>query len=125
MPDIDQQESIEVPNIEDITYKAYARVDEFGRVVKLFSNCFETPMKHDILLKEGNTDDVIHIQGSYVLYDMSGCHNYKIDENGNIVCCTDEEKRTELAQRPKPKPTTQQQLRADIDFIATMCNIEL
>lgn len=78
--------------MEDYTNKIYARVNEKGIVIKLFSSVFEAPLETDKLIEEGNEDYHAHVQLKYVLTDDNGNYNYKY-ENDKLVLLTDEEKK--------------------------------
>lgn len=41
-------------------YSIYARTNNQGVVIHLFSNCFETPKEGDILIKSGQGDEFVH-----------------------------------------------------------------
>ena len=85
------------------TYKVYARADENGKVTKIFSTCFETPLDSDILLKKGSGDEFVHV-GYYNIFNSDFTHKYCID-NGEMRECTEEEKEAEKASFPAPPPT--------------------
>lgn len=50
------------------------------------------------------------------LIDMQGCHNYKYID-GVVVETTAEEKATELASFPQPKPTETELLQQQLDAV--------
>lgn len=58
------------------------------------------------------------------LYDEYGIPLYKWD-GAQVVPRAAEEIETERAAIPAPPPTEQEQLRADVDFIAAMTGVEL
>lgn len=58
------------------------------------------------------------------LYDMNGIPLYKWDST-NVIPRTKEEIEAEKALIPPPHPSAQEQLRADVDFIAIMTGIDL
>ncbi len=41
-------------------YSIYARTNNQGVVIHLFSNCFENPKEGDILIKSGQGDEFVH-----------------------------------------------------------------
>ena len=42
-------------------FQVYARPNEKGEVVKIFSTCFFQPQEGDVLLKEGSGDEFAHV----------------------------------------------------------------
>ena len=62
--------------------KIYARTDETGKVVYIFSEAFEEPQDDDICIDETNTDR--HGAQRFPVLDANGFYNYKI-ENGQLV----------------------------------------
>ncbi len=84
---------------ESTEYSVYARTDKNGRVVKVFSNCFEQPQEGDILLKSGSGDEFVHV-GYYQLLTSDFVHSYKIQDGKMLKCSAEEleEERT-LKQR--------------------------
>lgn len=91
-------------------------------------------------LRDRDTTDAICIneQGGYQfrlfpggeenppLYTMDGIPLYKWDsENQKVVKRTNEEIENDRQALPKPKPSVQEQMRADIDFLAALQGIVL
>lgn len=74
-----------------MTNKIYAREDEKGIVIKLFSSVFEQPIDDDILIEEGNQEYHAHVHLKYSLMDSEGKYNYKIVD-GKMVERTQDEK---------------------------------
>lgn len=62
--------------------KIYARVNEQGIVIRIFSEAFEQPTEQDICIDEINTDR--HGANNYQVYDDNGIPNYAI-VNGGLV----------------------------------------
>lgn len=58
------------------------------------------------------------------IYDMDGIPLYKWDGE-HVIPRTDEEIEAERAAIPVPPPSAQEQLRADVDFIAAMTGVML
>lgn len=58
------------------------------------------------------------------IYDMDGIPLYKWD-GSQIIPRTEEEIEAERALIPPPPPSAQEQLRADVDFIAVMTGVSL
>lgn len=58
-------------------YSVYARTDENGVVIKIFSDCFEKPNLKDIFLKSGRGDEFVHL-GYYRILTREKAHKYKI-----------------------------------------------
>lgn len=101
--------------MEEMTkYSVYARADENNKVIKVFSTCFEQPQDTDILLKSGNGDEFVHVQGDYQLLNTDGTHRYCID-NDAMRECTEEELEEERAKFPKPQPTDEQMKLAELE----------
>ena len=80
---------------ESTEYSVYARTDKNGRVVKVFSNCFEQPQKGDIRIKSGSGDEFVHV-GYYQLLTGDFVHGYKIQDGKMVECSIEdlEEERT-------------------------------
>ncbi len=83
-------------NFEQPRYSVYARVDKKGRVIKIFSTCFEEPKDEDIFIKTGHGDEYVHT-GYYHLFTKEGFPKYKI-ENYNLV----ERSELELEEDKRP-----------------------
>lgn len=60
-------------------FQVYARPNEKGEVIKIFSTCFFQPQEGDVLLKEGSGDEFAHV-GYYKVYDENGFLNYVIKD---------------------------------------------
>ena len=58
------------------------------------------------------------------IFDMDGIPLYKWD-GSQVVRRTEEEIAADRAAIPAPPPSAQEQLRADVDFIAAMTGVEL
>lgn len=58
------------------------------------------------------------------IYDMDGIPLYKWDGE-QVVHRTEDEIEAERAEIPAPPPSPQEQLRADVDFIAAMTGVSL
>lgn len=69
--------------IEHEVFQVYARPNEKGDVVKIFSTCFEPPQEGDVFLKEGSGDEFALV-GYYKLFDEYGILNYAI-RDGALV----------------------------------------
>lgn len=107
-------------------YKVYVKVKN-GLVCEINSSTFLKDVTNFTLIDEGLGDRYHHAQGNYLdkpLYDMQGCHNYKY-VGGKVVETTTEEKQAELASFPKPEPTTEEKLRADIEYLSAMTGVTL
>jgi len=89
-------------------YRVFAKINAVYQVERIYSTCFEQSEGSDVFIKDGDGDECVHV-GYYQIYDQEGLHNYKID--GNVMVeTTAEEKAVELAARPKPEPTTEEQI---------------
>lgn len=95
-------------NFPITNYKVYAKTNDKKQVVGFFSTCFEEPSDKDEFIKEGNGDEFVHVD-YYQIYDENMCHNYKI-ENGELVECTEEEKRIEQEEQEKNKPLSENEI---------------
>lgn len=78
--------------MEIVTNKIYARLNEVGVVIKLFSSVFEQPLDTDKLIEQGNEEYHAHVHLKYQLVDKEGNFNYKY-ENDKMVELTNEEKK--------------------------------
>ncbi len=85
--------------LEPTIYSVYARTNENGRVVKVFSNCFEQPKEGDILVKSGSGDEFVHV-GYYPLLTGDFVYCYKIEE-GQMTECSVEELEEERALKQR------------------------
>lgn len=90
--------------MDNYTNKIYARVNEKGIVVKLFSSVFEAPLETDKLIEEGNEEYHAHVHLKYKLTDYDGNYNYKY-ENDKMILLTDEEKKTLFPKHENNEPT--------------------
>lgn len=104
--------------------KHYIRVVD-GIVTKGFSDAFEEPTETDICINEQGgrhfeIDGVINPP----LFDENFCHLYRYD--GELRKATVKELKAELeANYTEPVPTVEEQLRADIDYLAIMTGVAL
>lgn len=89
--------------MEIMTNKIYARLNEEGVVVKIFSSIFEQPLDTDKLIEEGNEEYHAHVHLKYQLVDKNGDFNYKY-ENEKMVELTDEQKKILF---PKEEPVVE------------------
>ena len=96
----------------DGIYQVYARPDESGNVIAVFSTAFEEPQGGDVLLDEGAGDEHAHVQGRYNLYDEYGRYNYKIVA-GKIAEIVESEKPT----IPEPPKSEMEQMRETLDMV--------
>lgn len=110
----------------------YIEVDDQGRIVDLWS---DGPHPE----KDATNAVCINEQGSYQVYltingertednsqwmDIDGIPLYKW-EDGQVLPRTEEEISADRAAIPEPPPTDQEQLRADVDFLAAMQGVSL
>ena len=89
-------------------YIVYIKADESGRIIAVNSSAFLLDTMGWTEIDAGLGDKYHHAQGNYFpqpLYDEQGCHNYIYD--GAVRASTPEEKAAELAARPKPEPTAE------------------
>lgn len=97
-------------DVVDNIYKVLAKVNDKGQVDNIYSTCFKEACPDDILIKEGDGDEFIHV-GYYIVTDTNGCHNYKILD-GMMVETTEDEKQLELSQI-----THQETLPSEMDIL--------
>lgn len=98
--------------MENFTNKIYARLNEDGIVIKLFSSVFEQPLESDKLVEEGNEEYHAHVHLKYELMDMNGDYNYKFEDD-KMVELTAEQK-AELFPKVEPvvEPTLEEKYEA-------------
>lgn len=109
-------------------YNIYVKLDNKSNVIAVNSNAFISNFS-DWILIESNVpgDRGHHAQGNYFdksIYTQDGISRYKLVD-GKAQERTEEEIAADRAAIPAPPPTVQEQLRADVDFLAAMANIEL
>lgn len=112
--------------------KHYISVDDQSRIIDLWS---DGPHPE----KDTTNAVCINEQGSYQVYltinggrteenprwmDTDGIPLYKYGD-GEVLPRTEEEISADRAAIPAPPPTAQEQLRADVDFLAAMQGVEL
>ena len=118
------QPGIEMPPPEP--YRVYVQTDEQGRIIAVNSSAF-VPAEWGTEIDSGFGDGFHHAQGNYFpqpIYTDDGIPRYKLAE-GKAVERTEEEIAADIAALPSPPPTEQEQIRADIDFIAAMTGVQL
>ena len=115
---------------EEIKSKAYVYTDEKGQITRCEGG-YTTENIKDLsgwtLIAEGNGDRYNLCQSHYFkggLYTEDGIPCYKLVD-GKAQERTEDEIAADRAAIPAPPPTVQEQLRADVDFLAAMANIEL
>lgn len=64
--------------MDTYTNKIYARPDDNGAVVKLFSSVFEQPTDGDTFVEEGCEDYHAHVHLKYKIKDEHGRYNYRV-----------------------------------------------
>lgn len=109
--------------------KHYIEVDDQGRIVNFWS---DGPHPE----KDATDAICINEQGGYqfrlypggeenpALWTMDGIPLYKY-EDSQVLPRTEEEISADRAAIPEPPPTAQEQLRADVDFLAAMQGVSL
>lgn len=115
----------------DIYYnKHYIDVDDQGRIVDGWSDGphpARQPTEQSVLLTDqGGYQFRLCLDGEEnpSLWTMEGIPLYKY-EDGEVLPRTEEEISSDRAAIPEPPPTAQEQLRADVDYIAALGGIEL
>lgn len=107
-------------------YIVYVQTDEQGRITAVNSSAFVSA-DWGTEIDQGYGDKYHHAQGNYFpqpIYTDNGLPRYKLVD-GSPVERTEEEIAADRASLPAPAPTAQEQLRADVDFLAAMANIQL
>lgn len=116
--------------MEGFKSKVYVYTDEKGRIVRCEGGYTIGNIKDFeewTLIDEGNGDRYNLCQSHYFeggLYTDDGIPRYKLVD-GQAVERTEEEIAADKAARPAPPPTVQEQLRADVDFLAAMQGVDL
>ena len=111
--------------IEQI-YHVYVQTDEAGRITAVNSSAF-VDSDWGTEIDSGCGDQYHHAQGNYFpqpIYTEDGIPRYKLVD-GQAVERTEEEIGADRETIPAPPPTVQEQLRADIDFLAAMQGVIL
>ena len=116
--------------MEEAKSKVYVYTDEKSRIIRCEGGYTVGNIKDFAgwtFIDEGNGDRYNLCQSHYFeggLYTDDDIPRYKLVD-GQAVERTEEEIAADKAARPAPPPTAQEQLRADVDFLAAMANIEL
>lgn len=107
-------------------YRVYVQTDERGRITAVNSSAFVSA-DWGMEIDQGYGDQYHHAQGNYFsqpIYTEDGIPRYKLVD-GSPVERTEEEIAADRASLPTPAPTAQEQLRADVDFLAAMQGVSL
>ena len=107
-------------------YIVYVQTDEAGRITAVNSSAF-VDLDWGTEIDQGFGDQYHHAQGNYFpkpIYTEDGIPRYKLVD-GQAVERTEEEIGADRETIPAPPPTVQEQLRADIDFLAAMQGVIL
>ena len=107
-------------------YIVYIQTDEQGRITAVNSSAFVSP-DWGTEIDQGYGDKYHHAQGNYFprpIYTEDRIPRYKL-EDGQAVERTEEEIAADREAIPTPPPTPQEQLRADVDFLAAMQGVSL
>lgn len=113
---------------EEMKSKVYVQTDDQGRITRCEGG-YTTPadLTGWVQIDEGYGDAYNLCQSNYFpkpLYTEDGIPRYKL-EDGQPIERTPDEIAADRAAIPAPPPTAQEQMRADIDFIAIMTGVEL
>lgn len=108
--------------------KVYVKTNDQGCITRCEGG-YTTPadLTGWTLIDEGYGDRYNLCQSNYFpdsLYTEDGIHRYKLVD-GKPVERTEAEIEDDRAAIPAPPPTKQEQMRADIDFLAAMTGVEL
>lgn len=107
-------------------YHAYVQIDGQNRITAINSSAFVST-DWGIEIDSGTGDKYRHAQVNYFtenIYTEDGIPRYKLAD-GQPQERTAEEIASDRIAIPAPPPTEQEQLRADINFIAIMTGVEL
>lgn len=107
-------------------YHVYVQTDEQGRITAVNSSAFVSA-DWGTEIDQGYGDKYHHAQGNYFpgpIYTEDGIPRYKL-QDGQAVERTEEEMEADREAIPTPPPTPQEQLRADVDFLAAMQGVTL
>lgn len=107
-------------------YIVYIQTDEAGRITAVNSSAF-VGEDWGTEIDQGYGDKYHHAQGNYFpqpIYTQDGIPRYKLTD-GKAVERTEEEIAADRAAIPAPPPTEQEQIRADVDFLAAMTGVSL
>lgn len=116
--------------MEGFKSKVYVYTDEKGRIVRCEGGYTIGNIKDFTgwtLIDEGNGDRYNLCQSHYFedrLYTEDGIPRYKLVD-GKAQERTEDEIEADRAAIPAPPPTAQEQLRADVDFLAAMQGVTL
>lgn len=116
--------------MDEFKSKVYVYTDEKSRIICCEGGYTIGNVKDFTgwtLIDEGNGDRYNLCQSHYFeggLYTEDGIPRYKLVD-GKAQERTEDEIAADRAAIPAPPPTAQEQLRADVDFLAAMANIEL
>ena len=114
----------------DIVYnKHYIKADGAGRIVESWSDgpCPDNDTEGAICINEHGGNQFRLFPGGEenpALYDGRGIPLYKWD-GARVSARSQEEIDADYAAMPEPNPTEQEQMRADIDFLAAMQGVKL
>lgn len=122
--------------MEEENIIVYCQVDEQNRITAINSSIFleDTAgwleLDHSDSGSRTSRDAYAHAQGNYFpdgLTDDTGAHKYIYDAASALKYrpATEAEMQAERDAFPAPKPSEQEQLRADVDFLAAMGGISL
>lgn len=114
--------------MEIVISKVYVMADGQGRIIRIEGG-YTTPadLTGWVQIDEGTGDKYNLSQSNYFpggLYTTDGIPRYKLVE-GQAVERTEEEIAADRAALPAPPPTAEEQLRADVDYIAIMTGVSL
>lgn len=107
-------------------YIVYAQPDAESRIIDVNSSAFVGP-DWGVEIDSGEGDKYHHAQGNYFpqpIYTDDDIPCYKLVD-GQPVERTAQEIEADRAAIPASPPTEQEQLRADIDFLAAMQGVTL
>lgn len=116
---------------EEFYNRYYLKTRDDGAIIDAFSDGPHNDKSTDgyIIFGQGGYQLRLTINGKQTeenppLYTMEGIPLYKY-VNGEIVNRGDAEIQSEIDMIPPPAPSAQEQLRADVDFIAVMTGVDL
>ena len=111
-----------------IKSKVYVMADGQGRITRIEGG-YTTPadLTGWVQIDEGTGDRYNLCQSHYFeggIYTTDGIPRYKL-QDGKALERTEEEIAADRAALPAPPPTAEEQLRADVDYIAIMTGVSL
>ena len=109
------------------TYSVYVQTDSNDNIIAVNSSAFLPDVTDWTKIDEGVGDKYHHAQGNYFdkpIMTLKGIYRYRLVD-GEPVEKTESEMAAEEAALPTPEPTTEEKLRADVDYLAMETGVTL